>query len=216
MALLSLGLSAGAFYYFFRPRIVEKIAEKPVDRIVEKVVPAQCPAPMPPATVKAHTLPSPDNSRTVEHVTQGAGSAFSVGQQGGVTAGTINLSPPERHLDQAQKGAIADFAKDFLVTDIFNIETANNAACWQYGTEIFEAMDGKNRKNFDLSEALVGWGGGRVPKGTVVCVADTTSAIAPLGLKVATILDANSPVRVLASSCTGIKNNEVKVIVAEP
>ena len=43
VALISLGVSVGAFYYFFRPRVVEKIVEKPVEKIVERVVPQKCP-----------------------------------------------------------------------------------------------------------------------------------------------------------------------------
>jgi hypothetical protein len=41
--IVSTSLSAAAFYYFFRPRILEKIVEKPVDRIVEKSVLVPCP-----------------------------------------------------------------------------------------------------------------------------------------------------------------------------
>jgi hypothetical protein len=39
IAIISLTVSAGAFYYFFHPRIVEKIVEKPV----EKIIPQNCP-----------------------------------------------------------------------------------------------------------------------------------------------------------------------------
>lgn len=45
VALISLGVSVGAFYYFFRPRVVEKFVEKPV----EKLVPAPCPEPQVPS-----------------------------------------------------------------------------------------------------------------------------------------------------------------------
>jgi len=47
VALVSLSVSLGAFYYFFRPRIREKITEKPVDRVVEKTVERQVPVPCP-------------------------------------------------------------------------------------------------------------------------------------------------------------------------
>jgi hypothetical protein len=43
LCLLGTILSAGAIYYFSRPRIVEKITEKPVDRVIEKTVKAECP-----------------------------------------------------------------------------------------------------------------------------------------------------------------------------
>lgn len=42
---VNLCISAGAFYYFFRPRIVEKTVWKPVDRVVEKIVQTPCPKP---------------------------------------------------------------------------------------------------------------------------------------------------------------------------
>lgn len=42
---INLLISTGAFCYFFRPRIVEKIVWKPVDRVVEKIVQTPCPKP---------------------------------------------------------------------------------------------------------------------------------------------------------------------------
>jgi hypothetical protein len=55
LTVLSVCLSAGAFYYFHRPRLVtvEKIVEKPVDRIVEKTVQQDCPKPKPAAKAAA-------------------------------------------------------------------------------------------------------------------------------------------------------------------
>jgi hypothetical protein len=45
ISLVSLAVSGMAFYYFFRPRVREKIVEKPVDRIVEKQVSVPVPCP---------------------------------------------------------------------------------------------------------------------------------------------------------------------------
>jgi len=40
-------MSSFAAYYFFHPRILEKIVEKPVDRIVDRIVEKQVPVPCP-------------------------------------------------------------------------------------------------------------------------------------------------------------------------
>lgn len=58
VALISLSISAGAFYYFFHPRVrvEEKIIEKPVDRIIEK----PCPTP----AIVAPISPAQSNKRT--------------------------------------------------------------------------------------------------------------------------------------------------------
>ena len=50
VALFSLGLSAGAFYYFFRPHITTKI----VERLVEKQVPVPCPDQQPSIKPETH------------------------------------------------------------------------------------------------------------------------------------------------------------------
>jgi hypothetical protein len=93
VALISLAVSAGAFYYFFRPRVVEKIVEKPVDRIVEKVVPADCPKPL--KTGKAKEKPTADNSvhvgtgASIDQSTQGDCSPNMIGG-----SNTVNCEAP--------------------------------------------------------------------------------------------------------------------------
>jgi hypothetical protein len=91
LAILSLGLSGGAFYYFFRPRprVVEKIVEKQVDRIVEKVVERDCPKSAPVGKSKRSTPPP-----TISQECQGGNCAISNGQQGGITAGLLLGTPP--------------------------------------------------------------------------------------------------------------------------
>ena len=46
---------------------------------------------------------SGSNSPAVGSITQGEGSALSINQQGGITAGTINFAPPQRTISQADK-----------------------------------------------------------------------------------------------------------------
>jgi hypothetical protein len=92
VSLASLVLCAGAFYYFFHPRVVEKIVEKPIEKIVEKIVPAQCPSPQKPDKVKS-TKPTALATPTppVQQDCGGGNCAVSVGQQGGITGGQITI-----------------------------------------------------------------------------------------------------------------------------
>jgi hypothetical protein len=113
---ISLGLSGYGFYRSLRPKIV--VVEKPVDRIVEKekLVQSDCSHVVHPkknAEKKDVThkdtlgpLPSP-----IQQDCGGGNCAASVGQQGGITAGQINIAPPDRHLTLFQKNAITDFVR---------------------------------------------------------------------------------------------------------
>jgi hypothetical protein len=99
LSLASLALCGGAFYYFFRPRVVDKIIEKPVDRIVEKVVEKDCPKSTTPSVNKpkrsSTTAPAPSVPLpTPTQECQGGNCAISNGQQGGITAGLIEGTPP--------------------------------------------------------------------------------------------------------------------------
>ncbi|MGH9350589.1 MAG: hypothetical protein ACRD2G_00220 [Terriglobia bacterium] len=60
------------------------------------------------------------NAQSPPSVTQGPGSAYSNGQQGGITAGTVNIAPPPRTIteDEAsiiERGAKIDGSHKFLV-----------------------------------------------------------------------------------------------------
>ncbi len=111
VAAISLGVSVGAFYYFFRPRVVEKIVEKPVDRIVEKVVQRDCPKTEPVSKSKHLGGPNQDPKTTrplSQECAPGANCAQSTGQSGGITAGQINVGAQdwEALLDANKQNAL--------------------------------------------------------------------------------------------------------------
>jgi len=165
VALISLGISAGAFYYFFRPRVVEKIVDKPVDRIVEKIVPAPCPVQQP-GNAKSSKPLSPTvstsggNSPAVGSVTQGAGSAFSIGQQGGITAGTINYATPDRRLTDDQKTTLEKCLKSnagkFSVLAVSGVAKAYKyARDW---SEVFSAAGWRNENPIPVASIIAAQG----------------------------------------------------------
>jgi hypothetical protein len=100
IAAISLGVSVTAFYYFFRPRIVEK----PVEKIVEKVVPQDCPVNQPkPAKHIAATKPAialPPGT-TINATTNAPNSAAV-----GINTGTVNVGPRPLEMSMNQELAI--------------------------------------------------------------------------------------------------------------
>jgi len=87
LAVVSLGLSAASFYYFFHPRVIVKIIEKSVDRIVENNVPSIKPCPAK-SKVTVHSTsgssfgPAGSSQAPITQTCVGANCAASVGQQG--------------------------------------------------------------------------------------------------------------------------------------
>jgi hypothetical protein len=101
VALISLGISVAAFYYFFHPRVVEKIVEKPVEKIVEKPVSQPCPKPdsPPKPSKKTSDKKAQEEKPPIQQDCGGGNCAASVGQQGGITAGQINIGSPPLKLE---------------------------------------------------------------------------------------------------------------------
>jgi hypothetical protein len=121
LALLSLGLSAGAFYYFFRPRVVEKIVEKTGEKPApcpEQKEPAATPIPgakpsKPRGPIVTNPITPPkasDSSQTPQTVINAQNG---IGISGGeVTNPTVNnYAPPDRHLNQTAIDALSAIAE---------------------------------------------------------------------------------------------------------
>jgi hypothetical protein len=110
LSLASLVLCAGAFYYFFRPRIVEKIVEKPVDRIVEKVVQTECPKQEP--STSPHSIAKRDSEppTTTAPPVQPPSTTINAPNGIGISGGNVenptvnNFAPPEPHITITNNG----------------------------------------------------------------------------------------------------------------
>jgi hypothetical protein len=99
---LTLCFSGYGFYRSLRPLVVEKVVEKPVDKIVS--VPQECPPVPNPSTKpkrssqsailkgKPVTRTHAPSEPPIKQDCVGGNCAASVGQQGGVTAGQINVT----------------------------------------------------------------------------------------------------------------------------
>jgi hypothetical protein len=124
IAAISLGVSVTAFYYFFRPRTVEKIGEKPV----EKPTPAPCPdqreptvTPRPGAKpskshgpVVRYPITPPKTSDSSQPPQPTINAPNGIGISGGqVTNPTVNnYAPPQRVLDPATSQRFTQSLKD--------------------------------------------------------------------------------------------------------
>jgi hypothetical protein len=111
----SLGLSLYSFYRSRHPKIVEKIIEKPVEKIVEKPVDRIVEKTLPCPKAKITTPKKAENGDppSMKQDCGGGNCAQSSGQQGGITAGQVNIGA--RQWDQQfngelQKEMIADLS----------------------------------------------------------------------------------------------------------
>jgi hypothetical protein len=107
VALLSVGLSAGAFYYFFRPRLVQKIVEKPIDRTVpcpqqETQMKPLSPA-KPPRSSERQKANVPTTTSTAPQQppqpSQSCPNGICIAGDNSGTATVNNFGPPPIHLD---------------------------------------------------------------------------------------------------------------------
>lgn len=181
LVVASLAMSGYGFYRSLRPRIVT--VEKPVEKIVEKLVPQicpklECPTPTPSKQKTPSESPkvsgstpavstSGTGSPAVGSVTQGAGSAFSINQQGGITAGTINYATPNRRLTDDQKASLESCLRanpgTFSVSALSGIAKLYKYA--QDWAEVFSAAGWKNENAIPVMSFEVGagdWSGLRI------------------------------------------------------
>jgi len=145
LVLVSLGLSAGAFYYFFRPRIMEKIVEKPIERIVEKekLVPSECPklSSREPSKSgqKKQSPPAASGQSPITLDCGGGNCAQTSGQTGGLTVGQLNVGSVARNLSKADRdqltGSLAGFHSKVEIHAL-----AASADAYQYAEQIRQAL----------------------------------------------------------------------------
>ncbi len=214
---LSLGLTGYAFYRSLRPRVVEK----PVEKIVEKLVPQECPK-CPTAAIDSHSKktgkivpeqPTPaqnqsghDNTQTGA-ITQGAGSALSFGQQGGVTAGTINLGKPQRTISNPQLLIeTLSGAPPREVTDISIIGGALNQDGYRLAAQMRDVLGKSGWKLPKLTNALMT--NGMWPDVVLIIHGEPISV--PSGPPRALGLGNNDPIIIFALA---LKNSGLNVIV---
>jgi hypothetical protein len=168
----SLVMATYAFVRAYRPKIV--VTEKPVEKISERTIQLDCPIAKPttnkhktlPATANKDVSSSGENSPPIGSVTQGAGSAFSNNQQGGITAATINMAPPARTLSSQQKASIIDAATGVPSDVTIVIEHPTDSEASDYAKIIYDAIVGTH-PNTRIGSAL-SYGGQPPPKGLYI------------------------------------------------
>jgi hypothetical protein len=170
VALISLAVSAGAFYYFFRPRVVEK----PVDRILEKIVPAQCPA-EPPAKAKSA---KPETTSDIKqhgdatgavggNVTQGPCSNLQIGGRGNQSA--ANCLPVQRHLSDSEKACLVTLAGSLSIPISVRVPTNGDQ---DFAVEISRVFQSKGKAE-EFLYLLSAW-----PHGNFVQASSDTASTA--------------------------------------
>ena len=129
-----------------------------------------------------------------------------------------NFGPPTRTLDDGQITDLANIASRIPDSQTVDILTANTKESDDYGTAIQQAL-GKNATTPQLKSgpvtALAPFSK-PAPTGTVICVQNFDSPTMPLAKEIGNVLLRNAVVRVMISPCSGVQNNEVRIIIAEP
>ena len=149
----------------------------------------------------------------------GASCAQSSGQQGGITAGTVNIGPvppPPRTLTDKQITNLGEIAADSKETALISILTTNTRDAINYGTAIYNALAKKARSKLEPGGAKTAILGFTTPTGTVVCTQSLDSPTISSAKQLATVLASNSPVQVLLSPCTNIKKDEIRLVIGAP
>ncbi len=207
-------MSAGALYYFVRPRIVEKVIER------DKAVAAQpCPVTYtsPKAHAKATHAPAkgkePDSIPAPTSVSASGGSIAigSVsGTQNTVSPTVNNFAVPNRHLSPKGNASLADFAKTLPsdLSDILTIRTVNEAEPNGYGTEIKQGLEQHTKVKFDVALA---WS--NIPQGVVVCAESPSAPIFPLAERIANALSAAGVEHINFTKCVGVDDKHIMIIV---
>lgn len=229
LAMVSLGFSVFAVYYFSRPRIIEKTVEK----IVEKPVASPCPpqtsnpvvgptlgtAPLKGRehikgnTITAHKSPSPFTQNCPNGI---CNAGNNLGSQ------TVNnFTPPRRHLTDQQIEQLGDAAVEVPLSQKLTVMSSNDPDSIEYSGEIYRAIEKKAKSILTPGPeiALAGFSGGREgerePEGVVVCILDETDATFRYAQQLATALNSTlAPVNF--TKCTGLKSGMIKIIVAQP
>lgn len=152
---------------------------------------------------------SGNNSPAVGSITQGAGSALSFGQQGGITAGTVNnnYSTPERHLTSEQTTALDGIATS-VPNDTVLIETVSDPDAINFAGEIekvFEAHNKAKNVNTRLFEHSP------VPKGIYVLLQDDKSQRFDIAQQIAIVLQKTAPVQFTRQD--GLTATQVKIVI---
>jgi hypothetical protein len=219
LVLLSLGLSAGAFYYFLRPRTVEKIVEKQVPQLCpEQKEPRIKPIPgAKPLKGSGHveanpiTTPkyndSPQAPQTVINAPQGIGIAGS----SVVNNPTVNnFAVPNRHLTEQGTKALAAFASTLPpdLQDKVTVRSVNESEPIKYAGEITAAFEQHTKVKSDFA---LGWD--HMPEGVIVCATDQNAEIFPLAQKIANALLEAGIQHVNFTKCTGVDDKHTMIIV---
>ncbi|MGO9087024.1 MAG: hypothetical protein ACLP6G_23570 [Terriglobales bacterium] len=102
----SWGLSIHSFYRSRHPRIVEKTVEKPVEKIVEKFTQIPCPKVAVPTLRGSSKNGTEASQPPIKQDCGGGNCAASVGQSGGVTAGSINIGTVEQRIPEDKKAEL--------------------------------------------------------------------------------------------------------------
>lgn len=169
-----------------------------------------------PRTTEATTKPStPTSSPTVQ---QNCPNGICIGGDNLGSATVNNFGPPTRKLSSQQISALSEIASRIPDSQTVDLFTANTKESDEYGTAIQEAMN-KAAKPPQLkpgpTTSLVPFSK-PAPTGTVICVKEFSSPTMALAKEIGNVLVSDPIVKGTISRCSGVEDNEVRIIIAEP
>lgn len=206
LVIVSLGLSAGAFYYFFHPLIVERVVEKSVNIPCPDTHIQQQPEAKPLAPAKPpRNRPEMGETKTspiTPQPSQTCPNGICIGGENSGSATVNNFSKPDRHLTEQQKTELSAIIVPGSVK--LTVLMTSDGEVQALGDEISQAL----RLPPEAVSTGLAWSNG-IPQGITVQIHDDNQLeqLKNLGRRVGQILGAKGYLN------PNIPAGEVRIII---
>src|SRR5258706_10993536 len=151
-------------------------------------------------------------------ITQNCPQGICTGGDNKGTQQVFNYGPPTRTLTAQQSTELSQTATIFPSDEKLDVLVDNTTEANNYGTSIYSALSSAGDKL--LSGPTISLvpihSGPNTASGTMICVSNYSQPTFLTAKKIAEILAENTPIKIWVNQCSGIKDNQIRVIIAAP